>query len=41
MTAPFDEKVKIFTDKLEDQFAGGSELKNLIREIVKGIGYEF
>lgn len=41
MTAPFDEKERIFTGKLEDQFARGSELKNLIREILKGIGYEF
>ena len=38
MAAPFDEKEKIFTDRLEDQFARGSELKNLIREILKGIG---
>ena len=38
MAAPFDEKEKIFTDRLENQFARGSELKNLIREILKGIG---
>ncbi len=37
----FDEKVKIFTGKPGVQSARGSEIKKLIREILKGIGYEF
>lgn len=33
MTAPFDEKVKIFTGKLEDQFARGSAEESHPRDL--------
>jgi type I restriction-modification system DNA methylase subunit len=38
---PFDDKMKALTAKLADQFARGRELESLIRENLKGIGYEF
>jgi len=36
-----DDKMKALTAKLADQFARGRELESLIRENLKGIGYEF
>jgi type I restriction enzyme M protein len=38
---PFDEKMSALTAKLAEQFARGSELEKMIRENLKGIGYEF
>ena len=38
---PFDEKMKVLTSKLAEQFTRGSELEKSIRENLKGIGYEF
>jgi len=38
---PFDDKMKALTAKLAEQFARGRELESLIRENLKGIGYEF
>ncbi|MGD9973490.1 MAG: type I restriction-modification system subunit M [Desulfatirhabdiaceae bacterium] len=38
---PFDEKMKVLTTKLAEQFARGRELEAQIRENLKGIGYEF
>ena len=38
---PFDDKMKALTTKLAEQFARGRELETLIRENLKGIGYEF
>ncbi|NTV15644.1 MAG: SAM-dependent DNA methyltransferase [Desulfobulbaceae bacterium] len=38
---PFDDKMKVLTAKLAEQFARGSELEKAIRENLKGIGYEF
>lgn len=37
---PFDDKMKALTAKLAEQFARGRELEMLIRENLKGIGYE-
>lgn len=37
---PFDNKMKALTAKLAEQFARGRELETLIRENLKGIGYE-
>ncbi len=38
---PFDEKMQALTVKLSTQFAKDIELENIIRENLKGIGYEF
>jgi type I restriction enzyme M protein len=38
---PFDEKMNALTAKLAEQFARGDELQKVIRENLKGIGYEF
>lgn len=38
---PFDEKMQTLTAKLAEQFALNSELEKIIRENLKGIGYEF
>jgi type I restriction enzyme M protein len=38
---PFDEKMNSLTSRLAEQFARGSELEKIIRENLKGIGYEF
>ena len=38
---PFDEKMNALTARLAEQFARGSELEKVIRENLKGIGYEF
>ena len=38
---PFDEKMNALTARLAEQFARGSELEKIIRENLKGIGYEF
>jgi type I restriction enzyme M protein len=38
---PFDDKMKDLTAKLAEQFARGRELETLVRENLKGIGYEF
>ncbi|MBX2963720.1 MAG: SAM-dependent DNA methyltransferase [Cyclobacteriaceae bacterium] len=38
---PFDEKMQTLTTKLAEQFAQNSELEKIIRENLKGIGYEF
>ncbi len=38
---PFDEKMQTLTAKLAEQFAQNSELEKIIRENLKGIGYEF
>lgn len=38
---PFDERMRTLTAKLAEQFAQNSELENVIRENLKGIGYEF
>ncbi len=38
---PFDEKMQTLTAKLSTQFAKDNELENIIRENLKGIGYEF
>lgn len=40
-TIPFDEKMQNLTAKLSMQFAKDIELENIIRENLKGIGYEF
>jgi type I restriction enzyme M protein len=37
---PFDDKMKALTAKLAEQFGRGRELEMLIRENLKGIGYE-
>ncbi|MBU4316893.1 MAG: type I restriction-modification system subunit M [Proteobacteria bacterium] len=37
---PFDEKMKALTAKLAEQFEKGIELEKIIRENLKGIGYE-
>jgi type I restriction enzyme M protein len=37
---PFDDKMKALTGKLAEQFARSRELETLIRENLKGIGYE-
>ncbi len=36
---PFDDKMKVLTAKLAEQFARGIELETLIRKNLKGIGY--
>jgi type I restriction enzyme M protein len=38
---PFDEKMQTLTAKLAVQFAQNNELEKVIRENLKGIGYEF
>ncbi len=38
---PFDEKMKVLTTKLAEQFSKGSELEKTIRKNLKGIGYGF
>ena len=38
---PFDEKMDALTSKLAQQFVEGAELEKIIRENLKGIGYEF
>ncbi len=38
---PFDEKMQTLTAKLAEQFAQNNELEKVIRENLKGIGYEF
>jgi len=38
---PFADKMKALTAKLAEQFTMGRELESLIRENLKGIGYEF
>jgi type I restriction enzyme M protein len=37
---PFDDKMKVLTTKLAEQFKKGAELEKTIRENLKGIGYE-
>lgn len=38
---PFEDKMKSLITKLSEQFAKGDELKKIIRENLKSIGYEF
>lgn len=38
---PFEEKMKILTSKLAEQFTQNDALENSIRENLKSIGYEF
>ena len=38
---PFAEKMDALTAKLAEQFARGEELKKVVKENLKGIGYEF
>jgi type I restriction enzyme M protein len=38
---PFDGRIDALTAKPMEQFARGSELEKIIRENLKGIGYEF
>jgi type I restriction enzyme M protein len=38
---PFEEKMSTLTTTMAEQFAKGAELEKIIRENLKGIGYEF